>query len=137
VALIAELETAGFAEREQSSRELGKCDRAVVPLLQRELARRSHLETRLRLIRAIAELTKDDRPFLRAAATGKDRGRVKALVERLGAEDYDEREWATAELRLAAKALLPIFRREVTGNPDLEVRYRLRRIVEEIEARTR
>jgi hypothetical protein len=124
-ALVRQLDDDEFAVRQGAERALRRAGKAALPLLRRELAGKPSLETAHRLRRVIAHLRQDDE------------AQVRALIEQLGADSYEERQRATAEL-IRRVQVEPDFLALVRGalrHPDLEVRKRSQRVLATAEGK--
>jgi hypothetical protein len=128
-ALVQQLNDDDFDVREKAEESLRRGGAKVVPLLEKELARKPPLEARRRLENLVAELTKDSPKRKQAALDA----RIQTLVPKLGDDAFDVREKTTAVLAGMGRPALPALRKAFKASADLEVRVRLQRIIRRIE----
>jgi hypothetical protein len=76
---------------------------------------------------AIAAAGRADEP-----RNGASENEIKRLIDQLGSDRFTEREQATDQLSKLGKSALQSLK-EATKSPDLEVRHRAQRLVQQIE----
>ncbi len=115
-ALVRDLGSDRFAERERAEKALRKLGKAALPLLRKELARSKALEQRRRLEKLVREF---DPPEVRY------RKRLRELLPALSNDRFDVREAATRELVAMGKPAVPLMIEQMQKAGDAEVRRRL------------
>jgi hypothetical protein len=115
-ALVRDLNSDKFADRERAEKALRKLGKVALPLLRKELARSKALEQRRRLEKLVREF---DPPEVRY------RKRLRELLPALSNDRFDVRQAATRELVAMGKGAVPLMIEEMQKAGDAEVRRRL------------
>jgi hypothetical protein len=120
-ALVKQLDDDDFKVRQRAEQALSRSGKVVLPLLRRELARGQSLEVRTRLQRVSARLTK---PVLSDKA-------LRALVQQLASDRFEDRETARQKLFEAGKRAIPFLKNGIKST-DLEISVNSQRILRRI-----